>query len=93
MNPAESTSELAVSILTEKSRCPACTEKRLHATADWSHHPYAGHGYQNGQGWSHPDLAHRPQAAGAETSLGIISGEVVQAKTAPVEMAHATSAA
>jgi len=37
--------------------CPACTEKRVHATEDWKQHPYAGHGYVSGQGWTHPDLA------------------------------------
>lgn len=37
--------------------CPACWARRLHAPEDWAHHhPYAGHGYQSGQGWSHPDL-------------------------------------
>lgn len=52
--------------------CPACTDKRLHAPADWTHHPLAGHGYQNGQGWSRPDLdpaQHvEPEFAGVETS-------------------------
>ena len=36
--------------------CPACTEKRVHANEDWKLHPYAGHGYASGQGWTHPDL-------------------------------------
>jgi hypothetical protein len=53
--------------------CPACTNTRLHGPADWAQHPYAGHGYQSGQGWSHPDLATGTQA-GAVTSQ--ISGEV-----------------
>jgi hypothetical protein len=42
--------------------CPACHFKRLHTPADWQYHPYAGHGYQQGQGWSHRDL--EPQACG-----------------------------
>jgi hypothetical protein len=36
--------------------CPACENKRVHTPEDWKHHPYAGHGYQDGQGWSHRDL-------------------------------------
>ena len=36
--------------------CPACESKRLHAPEDWARHPYAGHGYASGQGWTHPDL-------------------------------------
>ena len=54
--------------------CPACTEKRLHAPADWAHHPYAGHGF-NGSAWTHPDL----QVLAGAASLGQISGEVVEA--------------
>ena len=61
--------------------CPACTEKRVHATEDWKQHPYAGHGYVKGQGWTHPDLAGVPQDAGAAASQ--ISGEVTDA-AAPV---------
>ena len=37
--------------------CPACTAKCLHTSEDWKLHPYAGHGYASGQGWTHPDLA------------------------------------
>ena len=48
--------------------CPACTAKRLHAPDDWAQHPYAGHGYVPGHGWTHPDLAHGTQA-GAAASL------------------------
>jgi len=48
--------------------CPACTAKCLHAPEDWAQHPYAGHGYASGQGWTHPDLAHGTQA-GAAASL------------------------
>ena len=36
--------------------CPACANKRLHAPEDWAQHPYAGHGFAAGQGWTHPDL-------------------------------------
>lgn len=43
--------------------CPACANKRLHAPEDWGQHPYAGHGFAAGQGWSHPDLS----SAGAIT--------------------------
>ncbi len=53
--------------------CPACASKRLHAPGDWSQHPYAGHGFASGQGWTHPDLAPVPQD-GAVTRQ--ISGEV-----------------
>jgi len=64
MTHTESTPELALAleILDDMNRCPACTEKRLHDTTDWSFHPWAGHGFQNGQGWSHPDLANKPDA-------------------------------
>jgi hypothetical protein len=56
--------------------CPACEAKRLHAPEDWALHPYAGHGYVPGHGWTHPDLAHGTQA-GAAASLrsGEGSGE------------------
>lgn len=40
--------------------CPACESKRLHGPIDWAQHPYAGHGYVSGQGWTHPDLAPLP---------------------------------
>jgi hypothetical protein len=51
--------------------CGACNEKRIHAPAEWSEfHRYAGHGFSEGLGWSHPDLeaaanerADRPLAA------------------------------
>jgi hypothetical protein len=37
--------------------CAACSEKRIHTPAEWiEFHPYAGHGYSEGLGWSHPDL-------------------------------------
>lgn len=36
--------------------CPACESKRLHGPIDWAQHPYAGHGFVPGQGWTHPDL-------------------------------------
>ena len=36
--------------------CPACESKRLHTPEDWAQHPYAGHGYVPGHGWTHPDL-------------------------------------
>jgi hypothetical protein len=43
--------------------CPACTEKRVHTAEDWKHHPYAGHGYQERLGWTHPDLESRGMAS------------------------------
>ena len=60
--------------------CPACESKRLHTTEDWAQHPYAGHGYVPGHGWTHPDLANGTQA-GAVTRQ--ISGEVA-GEAAPV---------
>ena len=60
--------------------CPACAARRLHASTDWEWHPYAGHGFQDRVGWSHPDID-----PGAATSLGKSSGEVlVEVKAAPV---------
>jgi len=61
--------------------CPACESKRLHWPIDWAQHPYAGHGYVPGHGWTHPDLAGVPQDTGAAASQ--ISGEVTDA-AAPV---------
>jgi hypothetical protein len=61
--------------------CPACVEKRLHTGADWDFHPFAGHGYQAGTGWTHPDLrvqyeeSDSPQPAGTGTSLNLGGGE------------------
>lgn len=37
--------------------CSACQAKRLHTDEDWKQHPYKGHGFLKGQGWSHEDLA------------------------------------
>jgi hypothetical protein len=42
------------------SLCPACENKRPHSPEEWKNHPYAGHGYQDGQGWSHRDLEPKP---------------------------------
>lgn len=64
--------------------CPACIEKRVHTPGDWVYHPYAGHGYQERQGWTHRDLdpaTHRAPDAGAVTSR--ISGEISVEATAP----------
>jgi hypothetical protein len=37
--------------------CPACEAQRVHTTAErMRFHPYAGHGYIEGQGWSLPEL-------------------------------------
>ena len=63
--------------------CPAYIAKRLHEPSDWALHPYAGHGYQDNQGWTHPDLS--PSSAGAGTSLRQnLGGDWVTAKAAPV---------
>jgi hypothetical protein len=51
----------------------------MHTPEDWAHHPLAGHGYQEGQGWTHPDL----QVLAGAASLGQISGEVVQTEAVP----------
>jgi len=64
--------------------CPACSNKRLHAPEDWAQHPYAGHGYASGQGWTHPDLIPALHAAGA-ASQRQISGEVAGVMAAPEE--------
>ena len=61
--------------------CPACESKRLHGPIDWAQHPYAGHGYVPGHGWTHPDLAPVPQDGAAASQ---ISGEVTDA-AAPVK--------
>jgi len=60
--------------------CPACIERRLHTPADWALHPLAGHGYQEGLGWTHPDLQVQnenvqPLKTGAGTSLNLGGGE------------------
>lgn len=37
------------------TKCPACAEHRMHTVREWrDHHPYAGHGYQEGQGFTKP---------------------------------------
>jgi hypothetical protein len=36
--------------------CKACVERGVHSPQDWLNHPYAGHGYNREQGWSHRDL-------------------------------------
>jgi len=64
--------------------CPACAVKRLHSLEDWTLHPYAGHGYVKGQGWTHPDLADETQAAGAVgLATANLGGGVVGVETAP----------
>jgi len=63
--------------------CPACADKRLHTLEDWAQHPYAGHGYVAGQGWTHPDLIPALHGTGA-ASQRQTSGEVIEVKGAPV---------
>lgn len=37
--------------------CPACDGERLHTVDErMRFHPFAGHGYSEGQGWSTPEL-------------------------------------
>ena len=37
--------------------CDACREKRLHTPAEWNEfHRFAGHGFTEGMGWTHPAL-------------------------------------
>ena len=48
--------------MTPQALCPACIAKLRHTPEDWKNHPYAGHGYQSGQGWSHPDLEEESKA-------------------------------
>jgi hypothetical protein len=37
--------------------CPACALKTVHTPDDWKEfHPFTGHGYTRGVGWSHPDI-------------------------------------
>lgn len=39
-----------------RTECPACAADRLHTATERSdYHPLAGHGYQEGQGWSSPE--------------------------------------
>jgi hypothetical protein len=36
-------------------KCPACQEERIHTDQERAaHHPLAGHGFADGQGWSTP---------------------------------------
>jgi hypothetical protein len=67
--------------------CPACASNRVHAPGDWARHPYAGHGFQAGQGWTHQDLAPAPDAGAAITSK--ISGEISGAAAPAEGKAHA----
>ena len=58
--------------------CPACTAKRLHEPSDWALHPYAGHGYQDNQGWTHPDLD-PAKPAGSASGFRLPTGSVMVA--------------
>lgn len=42
--------------MSSTTTCRACLEHLRHTAEDWKNHLYAGHGYQSGQGWSHPGL-------------------------------------
>jgi hypothetical protein len=48
--------------------CAACEEKRVHTVAEWKLHRFAGHGYSEGIGWSHPDLK---KVSGSERPKGV----------------------
>ena len=42
---------------TPNPNCPGCRAYTRHTDEEMKkYHPYAGHGYIRGQGWSHPDL-------------------------------------
>lgn len=44
-------------------KCPACISRRTHIAAEWTeYHPFAGHGRQEHQPWTHPDLEAEAQA-------------------------------
>jgi hypothetical protein len=46
--------------------CPACKNKRQHATEDWVNHPLAGHGFAPELGWTCPE-AEQAHNEGATT--------------------------
>jgi hypothetical protein len=62
--------------------CHACAAKRLHEPSDWALHPYAGHGFQKGQGWSHPDL-NPAKCRGDHASGGTEKDESLALMTGP----------
>jgi len=50
--------------------CDACNEKRLHTAAEWSEfHEFAGHGYSDYAGWTHPALEAAHEAAANERAV------------------------
>src|SRR5262249_19302291 len=56
VTPADCVATFGVE-MAKRVTCDACDAKRRHTPAEWrQYHPDAGHGYTEGQGWSHPDL-------------------------------------
>lgn len=51
--------------------CKACRDKRCHTKVEWRNHPLAGHGYEAGRGWSHPEAErlHNEEAAPAAAMI------------------------
>ena len=50
--------------------CDACNERRLHTAAEWSEfHEFAGHGYSDTTGWTHPGLEAIHEAAAKERAV------------------------
>jgi hypothetical protein len=55
--------------------CPACQDKRLHTVREWTEfHRFAGHGYVENVGWTHPELA---EAAGERSGGDRAAGSAV----------------
>jgi len=55
--------------MTEIKTCPVCVAQRLHTADERTvYHPLAGHGYQEGQGWSSAaaEQAHIAEVRGRE---------------------------
>jgi hypothetical protein len=38
-------------------QCRACVARRAHTREEWKLHPFAGHGFTQEQGYTHPRLA------------------------------------
>ena len=52
------------------SVCKACRDRRNHTRVEWRNHPLAGHGYAEGQGWTHPEAErlHNEEATALRTA-------------------------
>ena len=64
------------------SVCKACRDRRCHTKVEWRNHPLAGHGYAQGQGWTHPEAErlHNDELRAANAS--------VTSQQAPPEATH-----